>query len=165
MFKSAEEEIQFRPMQLTDLAAIVELEIASFPTPWPRQAFYNELMFNRFADYTVLTVNGQVAGYCGFWLILDEAHITNIAVHPEFRGKGYGKRLLQYVMERARRLGALKMTLEVRVSNHVAQSLYEKMGFVRSGVRKGYYTDNKEDALIMWVTLNEQTERASRFGN
>jgi ribosomal-protein-alanine N-acetyltransferase len=110
-------------------------------------------------------VNGQVAGYCGFWLILDEAHITNIAVHPEFRGKGYGKRLLQYVMERARRLGALKMTLEVRVSNHVAQSLYEKMGFVRSGVRKGYYTDNKEDALIMWVTLNEQTERASRFGN
>ncbi|MFS8514813.1 MAG: ribosomal protein S18-alanine N-acetyltransferase [Planifilum fulgidum] len=146
--------IVFRPMQLSDLPVIMEVEQASFPTPWPRQAFYNELMHNRFARYSVIQVDGRVVGYCGLWLLLDEAHITNIAIHPQFRGRGLGESLLSYVMQRAREWGAGKMTLEVRVSNTIAQRLYKKLGFEPSGIRPRYYTDNQEDAIIMWVTLN-----------
>ena len=85
--------IVFRPMKLSDLPVIMEVERASFPTPWPRQAFYNELVHNRFARYSVIQVDGRVVGYCGLWLLLDEAHITNIAIHPNFRGRGLGKAL------------------------------------------------------------------------
>src|SRR5690606_18000471 len=146
--------IVFRPMQLSDLPVIMEVEHASFSTPWPRQAFYNALMHNRFARYSVIQVDGPVGGYCGLWLLLDEAHITNIAIHPQFRGRGLGESLLSYVMQRAREWGAGKMTLEVRVSNTIAQRLYKKLGFEPSGIRPRYYTDNQEDAIIMWVTLN-----------
>lgn len=152
-------------MELSDLSRIEVIENHSFSAPWPRQAFYNELVFNQFAHYTVVTVDGIVAGYCGFWLILDEAHITNIAIHPDYRGTGLGEATLLYVMDLARKLGADKMTLEVRVSNTVAQSLYDKLGFTRAGLRKEYYTDNKEDAIIMWVTLNEHAERNAHTGN
>jgi ribosomal-protein-alanine N-acetyltransferase len=165
MAKEIGGKVGFRPMELTDLPQIEQVENRSFSSPWPRQAFYNELVFNQFAHYTVVTVDDQVVGYCGFWLILDEAHITNIAIHPDYRGQGLGEATLVYVMDLARKLGAEKMTLEVRVSNVIAQSLYEKLGFVRSGLRKEYYTDNKEDAVIMWVTLNEQAERTSYSGN
>lgn len=146
--------IVFRPMKLSDLPVIMEVERASFPTPWPRQAFYNELVHNRFARYSVIQVDGRVVGYCGLWLLLDEAHITNIAIHPNFRGRGLGKALLSYVMRQAKEWGAGKMTLEVRVSNKIAQRLYKKMGFEPSGIRPRYYTDNQEDAIIMWVTLH-----------
>ncbi|WP_124728612.1 ribosomal protein S18-alanine N-acetyltransferase [Staphylospora marina] len=152
-------------MELTDLARIEEVEQLSFTTPWPTKAFYNELVFNNFAHYTVVTVDDRVMGYCGFWLILDEAHVTNIAIHPEARGMGLGERLMRHVMNLARSLGATRMTLEVRVSNLVAQRLYEKLGFVRSGIRKEYYTDNREDAIIMWVTLDEQAETTAYSGN
>jgi len=147
-------DIVFRPMKLSDLPVIMEVEQASFPTPWPRQAFYNELIHNRFARYSVIQVDGRVVGYCGLWLFLDEAHITNIAIHPRWRRRGLGEALLSYVMRRAKEWGACKMTLEVRVSNTVAQRLYKKMGFEPSGIRPRYYTDNQEDAIIMWVTLN-----------
>jgi len=146
--------IVFRPMKLSDLPVIMEVEQASFPTPWPRQAFYNELIHNRFARYSVIQVNGRVVGYCGLWLLLDEAHITNIAIHPDYRGQGLGEALLSYMMQRAKEWGAGKMTLEVRVSNTIAQRLYKKLGFEPSGIRPRYYTDNQEDAIIMWVTLN-----------
>lgn len=146
--------IVFRPMKLSDLPVIMEVEQASFPTPWPRQAFYNELIHNRFARYSVIQVNGRVVGYCGLWLLLDEAHITNIAIHPDYRGRGLGEALLSHMMRRAKEWGADKMTLEVRVSNTVAQRLYKKLGFEPSGIRPRYYTDNQEDAIIMWVTLN-----------
>lgn len=152
-------EIAFRPMELTDLAQVEVIENNSFPTPWPRQAFFNELVHNQFARYTVVEVDGRVVGYCGCWLILDEAHITNIAIHPDARGRGLGEALLTYVMEMMKLIGALKMTLEVRVSNHSAQALYAKLGFEHSGIRPGYYTDNDEDAIIMWAVLNEETNR------
>ena len=93
-------------MKLSDLPVIMEVERASFPTPWPRQAFYNELIHNRFARYSVVQVDGRVVGYCGLWLLLDEAHITNIAIHPNFRGRGLGEALLSYVMRRAKEWGA-----------------------------------------------------------
>ncbi|SEN39743.1 ribosomal protein S18-alanine N-acetyltransferase [Lihuaxuella thermophila] len=165
MPKKAEGEVAFRPMQISDLPQIELVENESFTAPWPRQAFYNELVYNQFAHYTVVTVDGKVVGYCGCWLILDEAHITNIAIHPDYRGRGLGEATLTHVMEMAKAMGATKMTLEVRVSNTAAQSLYEKLGFVRSGIRPKYYTDNQEDAIIMWVTLNEQGKRNLGTGN
>lgn len=144
---------QFRSLVEADIPAIVEIEKLSFTTPWTEDAFLYELNQNKYAHYTVMTCGERVAGYCGMWLIIDEAHITNIAVHPEFRGKGLGKRLMIYVMAHAVLKGAHKMTLEVRPTNKVALNLYRQLGFVCQGVRPRYYTDNFEDAWIMWVKL------------
>lgn len=146
---------KFRPMTLGDLPDIMRVEHASFTIPWTRQAFYNELVHNQFARYTVAQVDGKLIGYCGMWLIIDEAHITNIALLPEYRGKGIGKELLIYKMAEAKLSGAESMILEVRVSNIVAQRLYSSLGFEKKGIRPRYYTDNQEDAYIMGVTFPE----------
>jgi [ribosomal protein S18]-alanine N-acetyltransferase len=143
----------FRYLKEEDIDQILKIEELSFATPWTRQSFENELNLNQFAVYLVLEKEGQVIGYCGMWLIVDEAHITNIAVLPEFRGQKLGEGILRMIMEVAKKRGAKTMTLEVRVSNTVAQSLYRKLGFMNGGIRKNYYTDNYEDALVMWVTL------------
>ncbi|MEC0264293.1 ribosomal protein S18-alanine N-acetyltransferase, partial [Paenibacillus anseongense] len=89
----------------------------------------------------------------GMWLIMEEAHVTNIAVRDSYRGRKLGERLMRELMKTAAFLGAIRMTLEVRASNYVAQNLYEKVGFRSVGVRRGYYTDNREDAVIMWADL------------
>ncbi|MBX6395699.1 MAG: ribosomal protein S18-alanine N-acetyltransferase [Alicyclobacillaceae bacterium] len=141
-------------MRTTDLDRIQEIERASFTMPWSRTAFYGELADNHFARYIVAQRDDVVVGYAGMWLILDEAHITNIAVHPDARRQHVGETLLRHMMAYARSQGACRMTLEVRVSNIPAQNLYHKLGFVTRGVRKGYYTDNHEDALIMWAELS-----------
>ncbi|MBA2873193.1 ribosomal-protein-alanine N-acetyltransferase [Anoxybacillus calidus] len=146
-------EITFRQMTLDDIDDVLKIEHASFTIPWSRESFYNELVHNNYSNYIVMEWNGQVIGYCGMWLVIDEAHITNVAVLPEFRGKKLGEALMRKAMETAKELGAKTMTLEVRVSNHVAQSLYRKLGFLNGGIRKQYYTDNQEDALVMWVNL------------
>lgn len=143
-------EIYISEMSLADLEEVLEVEHTSFLSPWSKRAFFSELTENLYADYVVARIDDQVVGYAGMWLILDEAHITNIAVHKDYRGQGIGERLLQEIFVRARARGARRMTLEVRVSNMVARHLYEKMGFVPRGVRKGYYADTKEDAIIMW---------------
>jgi ribosomal-protein-alanine N-acetyltransferase len=143
----------FRYMKEEDIDQILTIEELSFATPWTKQSFENELHLNQFAVYLVLEKDGQIVGYCGMWLIVDEAHITNIAVLPEFRGQKLGEAILRMIMEVAKKRGAKSMTLEVRVSNTVAQSLYRKLGFMNGGIRKNYYTDNYEDALVMWVTL------------
>lgn len=145
--------LTFRYMDLKDIEDVLKVEYASFTAPWSRQAFINELTSNRFAVYILIEEAEQVVGYCGVWVIVDEAHITNIAILPEFRGKKLGEALLSKVMEVTTKMGAVKMTLEVRASNHVAQSLYRKLGFKDGAVRRGYYTDNQEDALVMWVEL------------
>lgn len=148
----------FRPMNVNDLAAIVEIESLSFTIPWSVNAFYNELTQNQFARYFVVEQDGRVVGYAGMWLIMDEAHITNIAIHPDYRGQKRGEKLLRRLMEEARSHGMRKMTLEVRRSNKVAQNLYEKMGFYATGFRPRYYSDNNEDAMIMWVVLNDAND-------
>ncbi|MDO0878832.1 ribosomal protein S18-alanine N-acetyltransferase [Anoxybacillus gonensis] len=145
--------VSFRFMTLQDLDRIVEIEQLSFTLPWSRSSFYQELINNRYARYIVMEHDGQIIGYCGMWLVMDEAHITNIAVLPEFRGKKLGEALMKQAMALAREEGAQTMTLEVRVSNTVAQSLYRKLGFLNGGIRKRYYSDNQEDALVMWVKL------------
>lgn len=147
-------QLTYRFMEAKDIDDIVRIEQESFPTPWSREAFENELIKNRFAVYTVLEDEEGVFGYCGMWVIIDEAHITNIALLPKYRGKKLGEALLRKVMEIAKEKGAKTMTLEVRVSNDIAQSLYRKLGFQNGGIRKNYYTDNQEDALIMWVNLS-----------
>jgi len=149
------DELAFRWMTLEDVDAVFELERLAFPTPWPRDAFVNELTINQNAKYVVALSDGQVAAYCGMWIVLDEAHITNIAVHPSFRGRKIGERLMRQMMGLAYLLGARSMTLEVRPSNTAARNMYAKLGFAEHGRRKQYYSDNNEDAIIMWVTLHE----------
>jgi ribosomal-protein-alanine N-acetyltransferase len=141
-------------MTLDDLDRIMEIEHASFTLPWSRDAFEAELTQNHFAKYLVAIHEGQVVGYAGVWVILDEGHVTNIAIHPDARGKKLGEALMRELMATAIAHGSERMTLEVRVSNVVAQRMYEKLGFVNAGIRKGYYTDNNEDAMIMWVEFS-----------
>jgi [ribosomal protein S18]-alanine N-acetyltransferase len=147
------EQIRIVPMEFSHLDEILNIEEKSFATPWSRYAFTCELMDNDFARYFVLIHDELVIGYMGLWVILDEAHITNVAIHPDYRNRRLGEVLIREVVWRCQGIGVLRMTLEVRVSNLSAQSLYTRLGFVSAGVRKGYYTDNQEDAIIMWKEL------------
>lgn len=143
-----------RPLYPDDLKAILEIERVSFATPWSLEAFKTELKDNEYARYLCLELEGQVIGYMGLWFILDEGHITNIAITPNHRGQHWGEFLMRSVMEKMLEQGMARMTLEVRVTNSPAQSLYKRLGFVTAGVRKGYYADTGEDALIMWAELS-----------
>ncbi|AHF06364.1 alanine acetyltransferase [Desulfitobacterium metallireducens DSM 15288] len=143
-----------RLMKEDDLERIMKIEHASFPTPWSPQAFITELTENEYARYFCLEIGEKVIGYMGLWFILEEGHITNVAIAPEFRGQRFGELLMRSVMQRMQVEGMERMTLEVRASNYTAQRLYERLGFVLAGRRKGYYSDNREDALIMWVELD-----------
>ena len=138
-------------MTLEDIDAVQEVERSSFPVPWPASAFRHELTQNRNARYVVARMRDRIVGYGGLWLMVDEAHITTFAVHPDHRRLRIGERLLQRLFEIAEVMNAEWLTLEVRASNLAAQKLYEKYGFRRAGVRRRYYSDNSEDALIMWT--------------
>lgn len=142
--------MRVRQMELRDLEAVLAVERRSFTTPWSRKAFEQELQDNPAAHYFVLESAPKIIGYFGMWRILDEGHITNIAIDPDYRGKGYSHLLLQEVFDRMEAEGVRYFTLEVRASNQVAIHLYERYGFERAGVRKGYYRDTGEDALLMW---------------
>ncbi|HWJ76665.1 MAG TPA: ribosomal protein S18-alanine N-acetyltransferase [Niallia sp.] len=144
---------QFRYMTIDDIDDVYKIETVSFTIPWSKEAFYNELTQNRFAKYIVIEHKEELVGYCGVWVVVDEAHITNIAILPAYRGMKLGETLLSKVMSEAKKHGANSMTLEVRVSNIVAQNLYRKLGFQDGAIRKNYYTDNHEDALVMWVKI------------
>ncbi|EHQ87772.1 ribosomal protein S18-alanine N-acetyltransferase [Desulfosporosinus youngiae] len=149
-----------RPMRLDDLEAILDIEMASFSTPWSMQAFKAELKDNEYARYVCLELEGKVIGYMGLWFILDEGHITNVAIAPNYRGQKWGEFLMRSVMSKMSNEGMERMTLEVRASNSPAQSLYSRLGFVTAGVRKGYYADTGEDALIMWVELGMEVNKS-----
>lgn len=155
------QEIEFHAMTAADIDDIVAIEQEAFTAPWTAEAFHNELTQNLFAKYMVMSRGDEVLGYGGMWLIVDEAHVTNIAVREAYRGQGLGERLLREMMRTASWLGALRMTLEVRVTNERAQRLYRKLGFDPAGLRPGYYSDNNEDALIMWADLDPSLGRGS----
>lgn len=138
-----------RRMTIHDLDAVVAIEEATFPTPWSKDSFRQELERNVAARYLVAEKDGAVIGYAGAWVILDESHITNIAIAEAERGKGCGRVLTQALMQYLSNLGAEYATLEVRKSNIRAQNLYKSLGFIALGVRKRYYEDNNEDAIIM----------------
>ncbi len=141
-------EARIRRMTLDDVDAVAAIEAATFPTPWSRDAFVSE-MRHVAARYLVAELDGQVIGFAGAWIILDESHITNIAVLADYRGQGIGRKLTEGLLQYLSNLGAAYATLEVRRSNLIAQHLYQSLGFVALGVRKRYYEDNREDALIM----------------
>ena len=155
-------------MHLTDIDQVMPIERASFSAPWPASAYRYELIQNDLSSYLVMRSRPPsaayppkrwrplrreppwpVLGYGGFWIILDEGHISTIAIDPDWRGRGLGELMLVALIEAAIAGGAGELTLEVRISNMVAQNLYQKYGFVQVGARKRYYHDNNEDALIM----------------
>ena len=139
-----------RKMIEQDLPRVLEIEAACFARPWSRESFVSELQ-NACARYCVLVEDGIIAGFGGMWVIIDEAHVNNVAVHPDFRRKGYGRRIMRELMRIAYNAAEIvEMTLEVRVTNVPAIDLYTSMGFEVAGRRKNYYEDNGEDAYIMW---------------
>ena len=160
-----------RPMRLDDLDEVLRIEQASFPVPWPASAFRYDLTRNHYACYFVVTHRpaaesddstlknlwrrlrpteaSAIVGYTGYWMLMDEAHIANIAVAPERRGQGLGELLMIAVLDHALTQRMAVVTLEVRITNQVAQGLYHKYGFNVVGNRRRYYSDNGEDALIM----------------
>ncbi len=146
-------EICIRKMQKEDVEGIMEIEKVSFGVfHWSPESFSSEIDNIMGNYYTALDKEtGKVLGYAGFWLILDEAHITTIAVRPEYRGNNFGEVLLQKLIDECYEKKAKWVTLEVRASNRAAQGLYYKYEFKSLGLRKRYYQDNNEDALIMWT--------------
>ena len=142
--------IEFRNGVTADIPAIERLEHICFSDPWSFESIRQEIEDNDLATYRVILVDGQFAGYCGFWVIGDECGITNVAIDPAFRGLGLGTQLVSNVLEDGESQNLAGFTLEVRVSNQAAIGLYEKLGFKNEGIRPGYYMDG-EDAMIMWL--------------
>jgi ribosomal-protein-alanine N-acetyltransferase len=134
-----------------DLEGVLDVEAESFTNPWTRDMYAWELQNRSVCHiYVVRTDDCEVAGFCAFWLVLDEIHINNLAVRGQFRGHGIGTALLRHVLAQAKRLGAKRATLEVRASNDAARRLYERLGFYVAATRREYYTSPVEDALILW---------------
>jgi len=146
-------DINIRNMTECDIDDVLEIEKLSFTTPWTRQAFESEIKNNLLSKYIVAEGEGIILGYAGMWMIMDEIHITNVAVHPDYRGQGIGNGLIEAIINLCIERNMRAITLEVRVSNHVAKSLYKKYGFIEAGIRRGYYSDTKEDAIIMWKEI------------
>jgi ribosomal-protein-alanine N-acetyltransferase len=137
-----------------DLEAVLEIEAMSFTNPWTREMYLREMDNPRVSHIYLVRVEtadgAAVAGFCSFWLVFDELHINNLAIHPMYRRRGIGTALLQHAMRTAARLGARRATLEVRQSNEEARRIYERLGFETAGIRRNYYAHPTEDALILW---------------
>lgn len=141
-------------MKLEDIALVHEIDVLSFTLPWPEKSFRFELTENPstlalVAEVVSADTNTLVIGMSIVWLVIDEAHIATIAIHPEFRGFGYGKKLLAETLRQSIQRGAIMATLEVRENNLLAQQMYAKFGFMIVGRRSRYYKDNNEDAILM----------------
>jgi ribosomal-protein-alanine N-acetyltransferase len=142
-------------MRHDDVPAVMEIERRSFEAGWPATAFERELSRNQMARYIVAEQvgddgsTGELAGFAGLWLMLDEAHVVTVAVLPHLRGRGIGRLLVHGLIELARASGMIVATLECRESNAIARSLYSRYGFYEVGIRKRYYSDNQEGAVIM----------------
>lgn len=136
---------------LADLDTILEIELESFVNPWTREMYLADLENHGVSFcYLVRDASQRVVGYCSFWRVLDELHVNNVAVAPAYRGRGAGTALMREVLREGARMGARRATLEVRRSNESARRLYERLGFTVTGIRRGYYTNPVEDALILW---------------
>ncbi|MDO4568172.1 MAG: ribosomal protein S18-alanine N-acetyltransferase [Clostridia bacterium] len=156
-------EPKFRKMDMGDLERVYEIELQSFPTPWPVAAFERELD-NELGYYCVCELDGQTAGFCGMWVYMGEAQLTNVAIAPEARRKGVASRMVRHMIGVAVARGAQRMSLEVREHNEPAKALYRSLGFVEIGVRKNYYLETRENAIIMAVE-NLAVESANGGGS
>lgn len=149
-----EDNIIIRCMTKDDVDSVYIVEEDCFTDPWSKESIRKELK-NDLARYLVAELDNKIVGYVGVWFVVDEGHITNVAVHSDYRGQKIGDKLVKEMVKLCKESKLIAMTLEVRVSNTVAQNLYKKYGFKMGGIRKEYYSDNKEDAIIMWNQLNE----------
>lgn len=149
-----ENNLIIRHMTKDDIDAVYKVEEDCFVDPWSKDSIRKELK-NDLARYLVAEINNQIVGYVGVWFVVDEGHITNVAVHSNYRGKKIGDKLVSEMVKLCKENNLVAMTLEVRTSNTIAQNLYKKYGFKMAGIRKEYYSDNKEDAIIMWNQLKE----------
>jgi ribosomal-protein-alanine N-acetyltransferase len=148
-------DIEFRRMQVRDLPAVMEIERLSFSNPWHETTFRGEIQ-NTPISYPVVAVgipDGRVLGYIIYWKIHDDVQVNNIAVHPDGRRLGLGEAMMRHVLDHVRAEGAVFVSLEVRVSNAAARKLYEKLGFEFYGLRKDYYTNPDEDAVVLGLQL------------
>lgn len=145
-------ELFIEPMRPADLDEVDAIEQHSFKNPWPARVFLEELG-RAWARVDVARVDGRVVGFCNYWLVKDEVHLLAIATHPDRRRGGIGARLLGHLVDRARATDCVLVTLEVRRSNRPAIALYERFGFAAVGVRRGYYQEDGEDALVMTLEL------------
>lgn len=151
------------PMRRRHLRAIMRIEAQVYPRPWSLPLFLSELNLRTSRVYFVARVGGAVVGYCGLMLVEGDGHITNIAVDPAWHRHQIGTRLLLNAVRQSLARGATRMTLEVRMSNRAAQNMYRKFGFESAGVRKNYYAESREDALIMWAYGLDRPEYAERI--
>lgn len=157
------DDIEVVPMRRRHVRAVSRIESEVYPRPWSPSLFMGELALERDRVYFVARRNTSVVGYAGAMLTGFEGHITTLVVHPDHRRQGIGSRLLLEVVTEVRQRGAPSLTLEVRVSNRAAQGLYRRFGFCPAGVRRGYYVDTKEDALIMWATDVDEADYGQRL--
>jgi len=150
-FTSPRESMTIARMTETDLREVLRIESLSFPCAWPQNAFTGELKDNKLAFYFVGRIGPELIAYGGIWIILEDSHVTTIAVHPDWRERGYGEELFVRMLSETIEHDAAWMTLEVRESNIAAQRLYAKYGFAAVSKRPNYYSDNHETALVMWA--------------
>lgn len=144
--------LTYEPLCEDHVAQLIPIELDAYPEPWTERMFRDEIRNPR-SHFFVARLEGAVAGYGGFWLVLDEAHITSVTIKNELRALGYGRALFEHLLESARTAGAKVATLEVRESNAPARKLYTSMEFAQVGIRKGYYPKSGEDAIVMSATL------------
>lgn len=142
--------LRFEPLQEAHIPAILEIENRTNSAPWSERSFRNELNHEH-GIFLAAIEDGRVIGYGGVWLVIDEAHVTTVAVDDSKRRQGVGERLMKELLLRAKEKGMVCSTLEVRASNDPAVHLYEKLGYQTTARRKRYYPDNNEDALVMWM--------------
>ena len=156
-------EVHLVPMRRRHLRSVLRIEAQVYPRPWSLSLFMSELALRTSRAYYVARVGGSVVGYCGLMLIGEDAHVTTIAVDPAWHRHKIATRLLLNLAEEARKRGASNLTLEVRVSNHPAQALYQRFGFRPAGIRKNYYVESNEDALVMWAEDIDTLEYTHRL--
>jgi len=143
--------VEIIPMRRRHLKHVLRIEALVYPRPWSISLFLSELALRSSRSYIVAKHGGQVVGYGGLMMTMDDGHVTTIAVDPAWHRQRIGTRLLVTLAREARRRGASSMTLEVRVSNSGAQALYRRFGFAPVGIRRGYYIETGEDAIVMWA--------------
>lgn len=154
MVSETEQQLNIRLMDKADVPQVFDIERKSFDSSsWTIDTFYHEVEQNDFAFYFVIEYDEQIVGYVGLWIVLDNAQITTIAIDEQYRGYGLGQLLLKYVIDYVQEK-CETLSLEVRVDNYVAQHVYQNLGFQYGGKRKNYYGEG-EDALVMWVNLND----------